>query len=89
MTRYRLDYEPKARKQLRAIKDMRLRGALKAALAGLMDDPRPPGCLKMAGYRDQWRVRVGEWRIVYRIDDGVLVVLVVAVAPRGGVYRGT
>ena len=88
MTRYRLDYEPKARKQLRAIKDVRLRGALVAALAGLMDDPRPPGCLKMAGYRDQWRIRVGDWRVIYRIDDGILVVLVVTLGPRGGVYRG-
>ena len=88
MTRYRLDYEPKARKQLRAIKDVRLRGALEAALAGLMDDPRPPGCLKMAGYRDQWRIRVGDWRVIYRIDDGKLVVLVVTLGPWGGVYRG-
>ena len=87
MTRYRLDYELKARKQLRAIKDSRLRGALEAALVGLMTDPRPPGCLKLVGFKDEWRLRVGEWRIVYRIDDGVLVVLVVAVAPRGGVYR--
>ena len=88
MTRFRLDYEPKARKQLRAIKEMRLRAALEAALAGLMDDPRPQGCLKMVGNTDHWRVRVGDWRIVYRIDDGLLVVLVVAVAPRGGVYQG-
>ena len=38
---------------------MRLRRALEAALVGLMDDPHPPGCLKMVGYRDDWRVRVG------------------------------
>ena len=88
MTRYRLNYEPKARKQLRAIKDVRLRGALEASLAGLMDDPRPPGCLKMVGYRDHWRIRVGDWRVIYRIDDGKLVVLVVTLGPRGGVYRG-
>jgi mRNA interferase RelE/StbE len=36
---------------------------------------------------NQWRVRVGDWRIVYRIEDGRLVVMVITVAPRGGVYR--
>lgn len=87
MTLYRLDYEAKARKQLRAVKDRRLRAALEEALKGLMADPRPVGCLKMAGYTDHWRIRVGDWRIVYRIEDGRLVVLVVTVAPRGGVYR--
>lgn len=57
-------------------------------LAALMEDPRPEGCLKLVGEDDEWRVRVEDWRIVYRIDDGVLVVLVVRVGPRGGVYRG-
>ena len=59
---------------------------LKRAIAKLGDAPRPPGCRKLVGEVDQWRVRVGDWRIVYRIDDGVLVVVVVTVEPRGGVY---
>ena len=86
MTTYRLDYEPQARKQLRAIKDRRLLVAIERALAGLMDEPRPHGCLKLAGHKDHWRVRVGDWRIVYRIEDGRLVVVVVRVAPRSGAY---
>ena len=45
------------------------------------------GVRETVGDLDQWRMRVGDWRIVYRVDDGVLVVLVVTVAPRGGVYR--
>ncbi len=86
MTRYRLDYEPKARKQLRAIKDRRLLVALEREISALSEDPRPPGCLKLVGHEDHWRVRVGDWRIVYRIEDGRLVVVVVLVAPRSGVY---
>jgi mRNA interferase RelE/StbE len=86
VTRYRLDYEPKARKQLRAIRDRRLLVALEREIAALADDPRPPGCLKLVGHKDYWRVRVGDWRIVYRIEDGRLVVIVVRVAPRSGVY---
>jgi mRNA interferase RelE/StbE len=86
VTKYRLDYEPQARRQLRAIKDRRLLVAIERALAGLMDDPRPHGCLKLAGQKDHWRVRVGDWRIVYRIEDGRLVIVVVRVAPRSGAY---
>ena len=87
MSRYRLEYEAKARKQLRAVTDLRLRNALERALVGLMSEPRPPGCLKMAGRKDAWRIRVGEWRVVYRIEEGRLLVLAVTLAPRGEVYR--
>ena len=88
MTRYRLDYEPTARKQLRAVWDRRLKAPLQAALADLTVDPRPPGCEKLSGFKHHWRIRVGDWRVVYRIEEGRLVVMIVTVAPRGGVYRG-
>ena len=51
MIRYQLDYEAKARKQLRAVRDVRLKAALKEALDGLITDPRPHGCLKMSGLK--------------------------------------
>jgi mRNA interferase RelE/StbE len=86
MSRYRIDYAPKAEKQLRAIRDARISTPIRRAIEKLSGNPRPPGCLKLVGEVDQWRVRVGDWRIVYRIEDGRLVVLVVTVAPRGGVY---
>lgn len=86
MTRYRLDYSPKAIKQLKAVRDVVLAARLKRAIARLADDPRPEGSLKLVGQVDQWRIRVGDWRVVYAVQDGRLVVLVVTVAPRGGVY---
>jgi mRNA interferase RelE/StbE len=86
MTRYRVALERAAQKQLRAITDKRIRNAIERDIYALADDPRPPGCLKLVGHKDLWRVRMGDWRIVYRIEDGRLVVLVVTVAPRGGVY---
>ena len=87
MSRYRIEYEPAATKALRAIRDRRIKLRLLAALEGLMENPRPPGCKKLVGEEDEWRVRVGTWRIVYRVEDKVLVVLVVRVSPRSGVYR--
>jgi mRNA interferase RelE/StbE len=35
----------------------------------LLQDPRPPGCLKLAGSNNLWRIRVGDWRILYEISD--------------------
>lgn len=45
-------------------------------------DPRPSGAKKLVGGEGEWRVRTGDYRIVYEIDDGVLLVLVVGVRHR-------
>lgn len=86
MSRYRIDYTPAAEKQLRAIRDARVAAPIRRAIEKLADNPRPPGCLKLVGEVNQWRVRVGDWRVVYVIEDGRLVVLVVRVGVRGEVY---
>ena len=87
MRRYRVSLEKPAQKQLWAILDRKLRAVLERSILALADDPRPQGVKKLAGEKDQWRIRVGDWRIFYRIDEGVLVVMVVTVAPRSGAYR--
>lgn len=86
MTRYQIDYTPRAIKELRGIRDARVSAPIRRAIEKLAVNPRPAGCIKLVGESDQWRVRVGDWRIVYRIEDGRLVVVVIRVAPRGGVY---
>ena len=58
-----------------------------AAINGLMSQPRPPGCKKLSGSRDEWRVRVGDYRILYEINDRVHEVRVYAVGHRREVYR--
>jgi mRNA interferase RelE/StbE len=87
MTRYRVTFDRKAEKQINAVRIRWLAEDLRDAIMALGENPRPPGCLKMSGSTDEWRIRVGDWRVVYRIDDGCVVVIVVRVAPRGGVYR--
>ncbi len=87
MTRFRVIVAPAADKELAAVRDRVLKSRLTRAIAALADDPRPPWVKKLVGGEGEWRIRVGDWRIVYRVDDGVLVVLVVRVAPRSGVYR--
>jgi mRNA interferase RelE/StbE len=56
-------------------------------IRGLSKNPRPEGCKKLTGYKDRYRVRVGDWRIIYQVDDDQLIVLVLEIAPRGGAYR--
>ena len=87
MTRYVVTVVPAVEKQLNGLRDRALRARLYAAIAGLRDDPRPPGVKKMVGSADEWRVRVGTWRVVYRVDDGRLVVLVAKAGSRADVYR--
>lgn len=57
------------------------------ALIELETHPRPPGAKKLAGREDLWRIRVGDYRIVYEIHDRILLVLVVRVAHRHEAYR--
>ena len=57
-----------------------------AALALLRDEPRPPGAKALAGHPGYLRVRIADWRIVYTIDDGRLIVLVLTLGHRGDIY---
>ena len=52
----------------------------------LADDPRPVGVKKLHG-QDRYRIRVGDYRVIYQIEDEVLLVLVVEIAHRREVYR--
>jgi mRNA interferase RelE/StbE len=66
--------------------DMRRR--IVAAIDGLAATPRPPNGHPLAGHNDVWRVRVGNYRIIYEIDDHAATVTVTRVAHRREAYRG-
>lgn len=82
---HRLSIKPSAEKDLD-----RLHGEIwqrvKAALLGLRDDPRPAGGVKPAG-EGGWRIRVGDWRAIYDIDDAAQEVTILRVKHRKDVYR--
>jgi mRNA interferase RelE/StbE len=84
---YRLAVKASAAKELDAVEPKRLRQRLVAAIADLADNPRPAGCEKLAGAEDAYRIRQGDYRAVYTIDDSARVVLVVKVGHRREVYR--
>jgi len=59
---------------------------VRAAIAGLAVDPRPPGCIKLTG-RGGWRIRIGDYRVIYEITDNQLLVTVIQVGNRRDIYR--
>ena len=58
-----------------------------AAMQGLANNPRPPGCRKLAGSKSDWRIRAGDYRVIYEIAGAIRVVRVNRVRHRREVYR--
>ncbi len=83
---YCIELTPAAKRDLSKIDRATLR-RIGDAIDGLTEQPRPAGCVKLSGEDNLWRVRVGNYRIVYSIEDRKLLVLVVRVADRKDVYR--
>lgn len=85
VSRYSIELRPAAAKALRKI-DPQDVARLRGAIALLAEDPRPPGAKALQG-RPGYRVRVGRYRIIYAIHDGVLLVVVVTLGQRQDVYK--
>jgi mRNA interferase RelE/StbE len=83
---YRIELTPAAARQLRKI-DPQGRRRIQAAVELLAAQPRPPGAKKLVGGAGEWRVRTGDYRIIYEIHDNVMLVLVLAVGHRAAIYR--
>ncbi|MDX2025183.1 type II toxin-antitoxin system RelE/ParE family toxin [Microcella sp.] len=81
---YRIELRPAAVRALKNI-DHRDRDRIRGAIALLSDDPWPPAAKPLRG-RPAWRVRVGDYRVIYTIDDGVLLIVVVTLGHRRDVY---
>jgi len=56
-------------------------------IKALAETPRPPGCHKLTGSKNDWRIRIGDYRVVYEIDDGRKRVRIFRVRHRREVYR--
>jgi mRNA interferase RelE/StbE len=82
---YALRLARSARKELEALSDAML-ARVARQLDSLSAQPRPPGCKKLRGAQDLWRVRVGSFRIIYRIDDTAQLIEVQAIRDRKDAY---
>lgn len=85
MSRYRIELRPAALRTLRKL-DPQVRRRIQGAIALLAEDPRPPSVKKLKG-RDAFRIRTGSYRVIYTIEDDVLLIVVVSLGHRRDVYE--
>ena len=83
---YTVQFTPGARRALKRL-ETPIQRRVGAAIDDLAVNPRPSGVKKLADTENHWRIRVGEYRVIYQIFDRVLVIVIVAVGHRGDVYR--
>jgi len=83
---YQIEISKGASKQLKKLSED-IREKIEAKIQELIDEPRPDGVVKLKDIENGYRIRVGEYRVLYKIYDDVLVVTVIKVGHRRQVYR--
>lgn len=83
---YRVEFAPSAARDFKKLSGS-IQGRIVPKIDALAANPRPHGVEKLAGHENRYRVRVGEYRVVYVIDDGSRLVTVAVIGHRREVYR--
>jgi mRNA interferase RelE/StbE len=86
MAAYRVAFTPAAERQLARL-PRQDREMVAAAIVTLASNPRPPGCVKLAGPAELWRIRVRDYRVIYSVVDRQVIVTIVKIGNRKDVYR--
>ena len=86
MASYRIEVSATAEKQIRKL-TARDQVRVLRAIQHLGFDPHPLGCRKLQGYDDVFRIRVGSYRVIYSVESGRLIVIILKVGHRRDVYR--
>lgn len=84
--RYTVEFTASALREFRAL-GRQLQRRMAPKISQLADDPLPPGIKKLRGAPDHYRLRIGDYRIIYRLDAGRVVVVIVKIGHRRDVYR--
>ncbi len=86
MKQFTIEFRPAAAREFKKLPHT-AKERLGEEIEKLAENPRPPSVKKMAGAENLWRVRVGDYRIIYEIQDARLIVLIVTIGHRREVYR--
>lgn len=84
---YRVEIKKSALKEMQSL-PRKVQRRIDQTISSLALDPRPHGTEKLKGLERTYRIRVGDYRVVYWVEDAILLVLIVRVAHRSNVYRG-
>lgn len=87
MANYRILIKPSASKELARLGTKHDRARIVAAIHRLPDSPRPAGCEKLSGADHLYRIRIGDYRVIYEILDDVLLITAVKAGHRRDIYR--
>ena len=83
---YQIQILPKAKRQLKSIPNQ-MQTLLKDAIRNLSENPRPQGVKKLSGEDNLYRIRIRNYRVIYKIEDNILLILIVSVGHRREIYR--
>jgi mRNA interferase RelE/StbE len=83
---YQITFARSARKELESLSG-NLVNRIFPKIEALTSDPRPPGCMKLTGQNNLWRIRVGDHRVIYSIDDSVRSIDIQAIRHRSKAYE--
>ncbi len=86
MPQYAVSFRRSADKDLRRL-DATVQRRVLRAINGLARNPRPAGCRKLVGSDNAFRVRVGDYRVIYTVEDAILVVAIESIRHRREAYR--
>ena len=86
MADYAVNFRRSAEKDLRRL-DLTVRRRVMRAIDGLARDPRPAGCRKLVGSENAFRIRIGDYRVIYTVDDAVFIVAIERIRHRRDAYR--
>lgn len=86
MASYKIDWRKTALKEFEKLPKKEKSSVIEKILS-LADNPRPINSVKLIGSENSYRIRHGDFRVVYQIEDGVLTILIVRIAHRKQVYR--
>ena len=84
---FRIVFSRAVEKDLARISNQSTLRRLIRAIEDLADNPHPPGARKLRSATSVWRIRLGDWRVCYTIEDERLLILVLTAARRGNVYE--
>ncbi|GAA4461473.1 type II toxin-antitoxin system RelE/ParE family toxin [Nemorincola caseinilytica] len=85
MKRYEIVFSKRAEKDIEKLPAKVVEKIIPEIVA-LEEDPRPPGCKKLKGFADLWRIRVGNYRVIYVIEDRILLVDIREIGNRKNIY---
>jgi len=83
---YSILFSSRAKKELLALPGKTI-FAIEAKIDSLTKEPRPTGCKKLQGSENEYRIRIGDYRVIYTITDTIKIVTIIKVAHRKDVYR--